>query len=321
MQIHSVAGRAVAFAIFVYATQAASAPVTQGVPPREITDPKAIVSQSLPGASPAPIDDLFYTRGGLDAAWTPDGKSIVVSTNITGRYNLWTMPADGGFPLQLTQSDDRQSGITASPDGKWIVFQSDHGGAEIYDLYAVPASGGAVVDLTNTAEIDEQGAAFSPDGKTISFARRTKAESSYNIAVMDFATRKVRELTHESAKDHAWFPAAFSHDGRTILANRSNFIGTESQAFTIDVATGKATAVTPPGKFNGATDISADGRYVALVTQTDAGNKQAALLDLHDKTVHLLKPDAWEQGAANLSPDGRTLIFSTNADGQTTLFS
>ncbi|MGD0192431.1 MAG: S9 family peptidase [Rhizomicrobium sp.] len=321
MQIHSAIARAGFLVVLASATHAFAGPVTDGVPPRDITDPHSIASQTLPGATPAPIDDLFYTRGGLDAAWLPDGKSIVVSTNITGRYNLWLVPADGGFPQQLTQSDDRQSGLTASPDGKWIVFQSDHGGAEVYDLYAVPAAGGAVVDLTNTDDIDEQGPAFSPDGKLISFARRLKAEPSYNIAVMDFATRTVRELTHETAKDHAWFPAAFSHDGRTLLVNRTDFTGSESQAFTIDIVSGKATALTAAGTYNAATDISADGRRIELITQTDAGTKQAALLDLHDKSVHLLKPDAWEQGGGNFSRDGRTLIFSSNADGQTTLLS
>jgi hypothetical protein len=113
MRFRYVGGHIAACVFF--ATHAVAAPVTDGVPPRAITDPRAIVPPALAGAAPMPIDDLFYTRGGLDAAWLPDGKSIVVSTNITGRYNLWLVPANGGFPLQLTQSDDRQSGLTASP--------------------------------------------------------------------------------------------------------------------------------------------------------------------------------------------------------------
>jgi dipeptidyl aminopeptidase/acylaminoacyl peptidase len=321
MKIGLMLARAGVLTLLASATHVIAATVTDGMPPRDITDPKSVVSLPLAGAAPAPIDDLYYTRGGLDAAWLPDNKSVVVSTNITGRYNLWTVPANGGFPLQLTQSDDRQSGIATSPDGKWVVFQSDHGGAEVYDLYAVPASGGAVMDITNTPDIDEQGAMFSPNGKSIAFGRRPKADSSVNIALIDFATHEVRELTHETAKDHAWYPAAFSGDGRTLLVNRSDFTGSELQAFTIDTASGKATAVTAPDTFNGGNDISADGRYVSLITRTDAGTKQAAILDLHDKSVHLLKPDAWEQEGGNFSRDGRSLIFSSNADGQTTLLS
>ena len=218
------------------AGQSLAAPVTEGVPPRDLTDPKSVVSQPLAGVAPVRIADLFFARKGMDAIWIPHSDAIVISTNLTGRYNLWTMPASGGFPLQLTQSEDRQFAVTASPDGKWIVFQSDRGGAEIYDLYATPASGGAVIDLTNTPDVDEESALFSPDGSKVAFTRRPKVEPSDNIAVMDFATRRVRQLTHEAAKDHKWWVAAFSHDGKSILAGRANAAGTETEAWLIDLA-------------------------------------------------------------------------------------
>ena len=85
---------------------------------REITDPKSLVSQSLKDAVPIPIDDPFYTRSVRGGAWSPDGKQIVFATNLTGRYNLWKVTSDGGWPIQLGQSDERQSGATWSPDGK-----------------------------------------------------------------------------------------------------------------------------------------------------------------------------------------------------------
>jgi dipeptidyl aminopeptidase/acylaminoacyl peptidase len=304
--------------LLVSAAQSLAAPIVEGVPPRELTDPKSVMSQPLAGAAPVPLADLFFTRKGLDAIWVPHSDAIVIATNLTGRYNLWSMPANGGFPLQLTQSDDRQSDLTASPDGKWIVFQSDHGGAEIYDLYATPASGGAVVDLTNTADVDEESALFSPDGSMLAFTRRPKTEPSDNIAVMDFATRRVRQLTHEAAKDHKWWVAAFSHDGKSILAGRANAAGTETEAWLIDIASGAQTRLTPPQKHNSPADISSDGRHVALTIQTASGVSQAALLDLRDKSIRILKPDAWSQSASYFSPDGRTLVFESSIDGRTT---
>jgi Tol biopolymer transport system component len=100
-------------------------------PATGVTDPASVVSVQNPNAAP-PVSaaDLYFTRGGLDAAWTPDGRSVVISTNLTGRYNLWRMDAAGGWPVQLTVSDDRQSGLAVSPDGKWVVFQADHVGDE-----------------------------------------------------------------------------------------------------------------------------------------------------------------------------------------------
>ena len=300
--------------------QTLAAPVTKGVPPRPLTDAKSIVSHTLADAMPVPIADLFYTRGGIDdAVWVPHADAIVVTTNLTGRFNLWMVPANGGFPLQLTQSDNRQFGLTASPDGKWIAFQSDSGGSEMYDIYAVPASGGAVTNLTNTSDVDEEDAVFSPSGSTIAFTRRAKDESATNIAMMDFATRQVRQLTHEATKDHTWSVVAFSRDGRSILVNRTNAAGTLSEAWMIDVASGSQSILTQPDKDNVATDLSADGRFVAVRTESAAGVHQAALLDLRDKSIHLLEPDVWPQGTGHFSPDGRTLIFNRNVDGTTSL--
>src|SRR5690349_16438712 len=119
-----------AAAAAVLAGQTLAAPVP--APERPLTDPKSVVSEARPGGA-VPVADLYFSRGLGDAAWSPDGKQIVVSTNLTGRFNLWRMDAAGGWPVQLTRSDDRQSGITISPDGKWVVFQSDHGGDEMYD--------------------------------------------------------------------------------------------------------------------------------------------------------------------------------------------
>jgi dipeptidyl aminopeptidase/acylaminoacyl peptidase len=298
-----------------------AAPIVDGVPPRELTDPKSIMSQPLAGATPVPIADLFFTHGGADAIWMPHGDTIVISTNITGRYNLWTMPATGGFPLQLTQSDDVQSGLAASPDGNWIVVQSDHGGDGINYLYATPASGGKVEDVTNTQDVDEADARFSPDSALLAFERRDKSESSSDIAIMDFATHNVRELTHEPIKDYTWAVVAFSHDGKSIVANRSNAARTKSEIWMIDTASGTQTRLTPPQKFNRANDISTDNRYIAMTTETAAGMRQAALLDLRDESIHIVKPDVWPQGWPSFSPDGRTLIFQSYVDGRVTLSS
>src|SRR5471030_1998926 len=120
---------------------------------RPLTDPKSVVSTSNSAARPAPVDDLYYTRSVSGAAWSPDGQQIVFTTDISGRSNLWKVRASGGWPIQLSQSDDRQYNAAWSPDGKWIVYQQDHAGDELWDLWAIPSDGGEAVNLTNTTAI------------------------------------------------------------------------------------------------------------------------------------------------------------------------
>ena len=122
---------------------------------RQPTDPRSIASEANTAARPVPIEDLYYTRNVAGASWSPDGRFAAFITDMSGRLNLWKVNASGGWPIQLTQSDERQFNPVWSPDGKWIVFQQDSGGNELWDLYAVPSAGGEVVNLTSTPEIRE----------------------------------------------------------------------------------------------------------------------------------------------------------------------
>ena len=300
-----------------------AAPVLQGPPVRELTDPQSLVSPVLEGVAPVPIPDLFYVRSSLDAAWTQDSKGFIVSTNLTGRFNLWNIAPGGAFPTQLTQSDDRQSGVATSPDGKWIVFESDHGGDEIFDLYAVPTGGGAVVNLTQTDGASETGAVFSHDGALLAFGHLLTSGASSNVAVIDFVTHAVRVLTHETLSTMQWSAVAFSPDGRFIIADRSNVEGTQGSIWRVDVVTGVATRVLVAGNrsFSAASDISPDGRWLAVTTETSAGVRQAAVYDTQTQKLTLIHPDAWEQKSGRFAPDGRSLLMVSNVDGRDVIYS
>lgn len=103
-------------------------------------------------------------------SWSLDGQQIVFTTNLTGRFNVWKVPAAGGWPIQLAQSDDRQGGAQWSPDGRWVVYDQDFGGGAFFDLFAIPSAGGEPINLTRTPEISEQGGHWSPDGKQLVFS-------------------------------------------------------------------------------------------------------------------------------------------------------
>jgi hypothetical protein len=54
-----------------------------------------------------------------------------------------------------------------------------------------------VINLTNTPEIREEGPRWSPDGNTVALNHKPKDATVFNIALMDWATRKVTLLTPE----------------------------------------------------------------------------------------------------------------------------
>src|SRR5205807_9573601 len=97
-----------------------------------------------------------------------------------------------------------------------------------------------IVNLTNTPEIREESPLWSPDGATLALNYKPKESTVYDIALLDWATRKVRKLTKETTKTYSWSAVAWSSDGTTLFANRSVSSGVpESDVYSIDVATGK----------------------------------------------------------------------------------
>jgi len=288
-------------------------------PPRAVTDPKNVISEQKPAGPPASIASLFENRASLDAAWTRDGKWVVVSTNLNGRFNLWKYPAAGGPPVELTKSDDRQAGLTLSPDGKWVVYQQDHAGDEMYDLFAVPLGGGEPVNLTNSGTVSETLARFSPDGRRLAFATKPKTSPISNVAVMDFATRKITQLTHEKTLDNRWRPVAFTEGGKALIADREDVGSTSGSIWRLDPA-----GVAPPkalshaqGKVRiSANDVSPDGKQLSITSNAKGGLDQAGLADAATGRVKWLAPSPWEQRGGSFSPDGASVMMATNVDGR-----
>jgi Tol biopolymer transport system component len=73
-------------------------------------------------------------------SWSPDGKTIVFSSNRTGNGELWTMRADGSLERRLTRLPRRDDWAPRySPDGASIAFESHRRGG--VDIYVIRADG------------------------------------------------------------------------------------------------------------------------------------------------------------------------------------
>ncbi len=289
---------------------------------RQLTDPGSITSAVDQRARPVPISDLFYTRSTFGASWSPDGKEIAFTTDLAGRLNLWKVSAAGGWPIQLVQSDDRQFNATWSPDGKWIAYQQDAGGNELWDVYAVSSSGGTPIDLTNTSDIREEAPRWSPDGRTIALNYKPKDGMVYDLALLDWSTRRVSKLTHEATPDHGWSSVAWSPDGKTLYANRVDINFTDADVYAVDVASGATTNLTAHKDkvINVATSLSPDGKTLLVSSDAKGGFLNVALLDVATKRLTWATDTKWEANAGDFSPTGQSFTYRLNADGMTNVY-
>jgi Tol biopolymer transport system component len=83
--------------------------------------------------------------------------------------DVWVVPAAGGSARRLTPGA-ALSPPHWSPDGRWIHFQSSRSGQ--YQLWRMPSAGGEATPVTPPGRFWHR---FSPDGKTVFYARKEGA--------------------------------------------------------------------------------------------------------------------------------------------------
>src|SRR5271163_420570 len=311
--------------VILMSTVVAETAAAQTLPaPQAVTDPKKIASR--PNAQVEPrtltIEKLYMTRQVGRPTWSPDGKQIAFVSNMSGRNNLWLVPSDGGWPVQLTVSDERQTSPAWSPDGKWIAYTSDYDGDEQWDIFLVSPKTGQVVNLTNTREIAEQSPAWSADSRYLAYTVKPKTSSVFEIDVYDTVLRDVKHVTTGTAKDRMNVAPIWSADGKFMVYTQEQSKGTDSNIFVVDVASAESTLLTPHSgeQTYSANDVSPDGRSVLVTSNAANGYDNVGLLDIDSKKIRWLTQDKWEISGESFSPDGKVLTYSANIDGNTDIY-
>ncbi|MGB7339691.1 MAG: protein kinase [Phototrophicaceae bacterium] len=236
-----------------------------------------------------------------------DNQSLeVISINFVN----WT-------ETQLTQDPfaDNMYPI-ASPDGRWIAFQSNRDGN--FEIYIVNPNGGQLQRMTFN-DVTDRLPAWSPDGEWIIYSSETETGI--------FALRRVRisDRVDELVLDNGLYNghARYSADGRYIVftmgASRQD-AGTWEIA-QLDTATGIVTLLTDNALRDASPVFSPDGTRILYIT-FNLDNQTSGIAEMNrdgsDKRI-LFDSDGVDW-AASYSPDGDYIVFTSNITGQDQLY-
>ncbi|MFP4064912.1 MAG: prolyl oligopeptidase family serine peptidase [Bacteroidales bacterium] len=272
------------------------------------------------GQSQPMTPETLWEFGRLgDVRVSPDETSILYGVTHydieenKGVRDLFVMPAGGGEPVNITNSDVSESSATWRPDGQRIGFMKSTGNGS--QLFEMDPDGTNETQLTDI-EGGITGFGYAPDMAHIYYTKRVK--------IQETAEDKHPDLQHANARIaddlmyrhwDQWSDGTFNH---VFVADYSDGqVGTGRDI----MEGGPWSSPVPP--FGGSSQIvwSADGRYLAYTCKKKEGkdwaistNTNIYFYDIQTGEVTDMTPfnDGYDKNPV-FSPDGRYMAWESMA--------
>ncbi|MFZ1906752.1 MAG: PDZ domain-containing protein [Steroidobacteraceae bacterium] len=142
-------------------------------------------------------------------SWSPDGKTIAYTTDVTGEQQLAVRPAEGGAERILSHF---ARGFFYTPlwsaDGERLAFSDN-----LHRLWLLPVSGGEPVQVAQDPYNEMHDQTWSPDGRWLAYSI-TGANQQTGIWLYNLASHRATRVSNPQMND---FSPVFDPAGRYLL--------------------------------------------------------------------------------------------------------
>jgi dipeptidyl aminopeptidase/acylaminoacyl peptidase len=266
--------------------------------------------------------DFFDTTSyGMSApsgfAFSPDGKTLLISNDASGVFNAYLLPVAGGDPTPLTTSNDNATFATSffPSDGR-VLFSADSGGNELNHVY-VRELDGTVRDLTpgDTAKAGFLG--WKRDGSEFFVTSNERNPQMFDIYAYDSTSYERRRVF----ENEGYVVGAISPDGRHVALVKAHS-SANSDVFLADLDSGKPPQLITPHEGNVAYGVHGftPGSEALVFSTNEKGEfEQAWQHDLASGEQRPLIESDWDVMFVSFSPTGRYRVHAINEDASTRL--
>ncbi len=234
------------------------------------------------------------------------GGQIAFESNRSGNWDIYLLDLRTGISQNLTHSRTDEFSPAWSPDGRQIVFNSDHDGDGRSELYIMGADGSHLHQVSK-GNGDYRNAHWSPDGRelvfTINFGQ---------IHIMNTDGSQERWLSDG-------FTPSLSPDGNRVLYYAYTQSEVDEDVFAFDLISKQIIDLTANPAIDWGAIWSPDGQQIAFASSRD-GRSAIYIMKADGSDPHALTDQSANAVNPAWSPDGQQIAFTSDKPGSPQIY-
>lgn len=252
-------------------------------------------------------DEIYQALTGEIGVFSTRLAFVAVNKTSDGTrsFTLRVADSDGENPRTVLQSKEPILSPNWSPDGEHLAYVSfEKGRAEVFVQQMRSGRRSTVASFKGI----NSAPAWSPDGKRL--AVTLSKGGNPEIYILEIASGGLTRITNNSNAidtEPVWMP-----NGKEIFFTSDR--GGQPQIYRVSASGGAAKRVTFEGRYNASADISADGRWMAMVHGT-GGKFFIAVQDLQTGSVQVLTKNGRDE-SPSFAPNSRLILYATDENNK-----
>lgn len=284
----------------------------------DVARPAALTADAMPavpdalGAATRPYMEF---RTATFSGWNAANRSMLVATRFANTNQLHAIARPLGMRRQISFEPEPVSGEW-SAKGDVLAVVKDNGGDEFFQIYTLAS--GRLTRLTDGKSRNNFGA-WDKEGRRLGYSSTRRNGTDTDLYVVDPRDPRTDRLVAK-VKGGGWNFSDFAPGGSRALVFNGISV-TNSDPYLLEIASGRMVPIGDPAK-----EIAyGDGKFApdgTLWVTSDEGSDllRLGILDPATGRFRQVSPQSrWEVEDFAISKDGRTIAFTLNQAGSSSL--
>lgn len=258
------------------------------------------------------IEQFMDVERAFANSFSPNKDSVLMTSNRSGIYNMYTVPTTGGDLRPITKSDSSSVyGISYFPDDERILFRMDGNGDEIYKIFLKDTTG-EIKRLTPATNVRALFRGWAKDGKSFFYGsnqRDNKFIDHYEMNINDFSSKLIYKNTENLNFDQ------MSEDRNYIVLSKS-INSNDTDLYLLHQKTGEKIKINENQSANSFQDFAPDGKSFYYTTDDQAEFTYVMRYDIATGTKEKVIEKNWDITMYYFTRNGKYQIMYINEDGK-----